>query len=41
MDQTIGLGYVRREIEPHALLRLGSPEGPEIEVVNLPFEPAA
>ena len=41
LDQTIALGYVRREIEPRATLRLGSPEGPEIEVVSLPFEPAS
>jgi folate-binding protein YgfZ len=36
--QTIALAYVRREIEPPASLRLGSPDGPAAEVVKLPFE---
>lgn len=35
--ETIGLGYVRREIEPPGPVRLGAPDGPEIEVVALPF----
>ena len=30
--QAIGLGYVRREVEPPAVLRLGSGSGPEVEV---------
>lgn len=37
--QTIALGYVRREVEPPAKLRLGSPGGPEVEIVTLPFGP--
>jgi folate-binding protein YgfZ len=36
--QTIALGYVRREVEPPAELRLGGPEGPPVQVVALPFE---
>lgn len=35
--ETIGLGYVRREIEPPARLRLAEPDGPEVAVVELPF----
>ena len=30
--QVIGLGYVRREVEPPATLRLGSADGPEVGV---------
>jgi len=30
--QGIALGYLRRELEPPGMARLGSPEGPEIEV---------
>ncbi|HWV58638.1 MAG TPA: glycine cleavage T C-terminal barrel domain-containing protein, partial [Longimicrobiales bacterium] len=41
LGQTIALGYVRREIEPPAELRLGSPEGAVVRVVALPFELAA
>ncbi len=33
--QVIGLGYVRREVEPPATLRLGSGEGAEVGVVAL------
>lgn len=36
-DQTIGLGYVRREVEPPEVLRLGEPEGPEARVYELPL----
>lgn len=36
--QTIALGYVRREVEPPAELRLGEPDGPPVQVVALPFE---
>lgn len=36
-QQTIAMGYVRREIEPPAKLRVGSPHGPEVEIVSLPF----
>lgn len=35
--QTIALGYVRREIEPPASLRLGHPEGSEAQVHELPI----
>lgn len=34
--QVIGLGYVRREIEPPAAVRLGSGEGAEVGVEELP-----
>ena len=34
--QTIGLGYVRREVEPPATLRLGSGEGAEVGVRKIP-----
>ncbi|MSR22854.1 MAG: hypothetical protein EXR92_04815 [Gemmatimonadetes bacterium] len=33
--QTIGLGYVRRGVEAPITLRLGSPEGPAVEVRSL------
>ncbi len=36
-DQTIALGYVRREVEPPAVLRLGGPDGAEVEVFELPI----
>ncbi len=36
--QRIGMGYVRREVEPPAVLRLGSAEGPEVAVLPLPPE---
>lgn len=35
--QTIGLGYVRREVQPPAQLALGSPAGPAAWAVELPF----
>ncbi|MGH7544807.1 MAG: YgfZ/GcvT domain-containing protein, partial [Gemmatimonadota bacterium] len=36
----IGLGYVRREVEPDAEVRVGDPEsGPAAHVVGLPFRP--
>jgi folate-binding protein YgfZ len=35
--QTVALAYVRREIEPGAEIRLGSPDGPPAHVVALPF----
>jgi folate-binding protein YgfZ len=38
--QTVALGYVRREVEPPATLRLVATEGPEVTVVALPFAPA-
>lgn len=33
--RTIGLGYVRREIEPPARLRVGAPDGPPVDVLEL------
>jgi tRNA-modifying protein YgfZ len=36
----IALAYVRREIEPGGTVRVGSAEGEEARVVNLPFAPA-
>jgi folate-binding protein YgfZ len=39
MRQTIALAYVRREVEPGAVLRLGSTDGAEARVVDLPFTP--
>jgi folate-binding protein YgfZ len=33
--QTIGLGLIRREVEPPSRLRLGAPDGPPVEVVEL------
>jgi folate-binding protein YgfZ len=36
-DQAIGLGYIRREVEPPAVLRLGDPDGPEIRVYEHPL----
>ena len=39
--QVIGLGYVRREVEPPATLRLGSGEGAEVGVEELPGSGAA
>lgn len=36
-DQVIGLGYIRREVEPPATLRLGDPDGPEVRVHELPL----
>ncbi|MCY3809143.1 MAG: hypothetical protein OXG58_06950 [Gemmatimonadetes bacterium] len=32
LDEVVGLGYVRREVEPPAELRLGSGEGPPVSV---------
>jgi folate-binding protein YgfZ len=33
--EAIGLGYVRREVEPPALLRLGSSTGPSVRILDL------
>ncbi len=41
MRAVIALGYVRREIEPGALMRVGEPGGPQARIVTLPFEHAA
>lgn len=37
MGQAVALGYVRREIGPGGVVRVGSAEGTEAEVVALPF----
>lgn len=37
LEQTIALAYVRREVEPGTMLRLGDPEGGEARVTALPF----
>jgi len=34
----IGMGYVRREVEPPGVVALGSPAGPPVSVVELPPE---
>jgi folate-binding protein YgfZ len=39
--QTVALGYVRREVEPPATLRLVASDGPEVAVVALPFASSA
>lgn len=36
-EQEIALAYVRREVEPPAVLQLGSQDGAEVRVVALPF----
>lgn len=33
--ETIGLGYVRREVDPPAELRVGAPDGPAVQVHDL------
>jgi folate-binding protein YgfZ len=38
--QVAALGYVRREVEPPATLRLMASDGPEVAVVALPFAPS-
>ena len=38
--QTIALGFVRREIDPGAEVRVGSTEGPRATVAELPFQSA-
>lgn len=35
LRQVIGLGYVRREVEPPTVVRLGSPDGPPVTVRSL------
>ncbi|MEX2571231.1 MAG: glycine cleavage T C-terminal barrel domain-containing protein [Gemmatimonadota bacterium] len=39
LEQTIALGYLRREIVPPASVHLGSPTGTAIEVTDLPLTP--
>jgi aminomethyltransferase len=42
LGQTVALGYVRREVEPGADVRVGGADGAAARVVKLPFErPAA
>lgn len=38
LGQTVALGYVRREVEPDAVVRVGSAEGAAATVARLPFE---
>jgi folate-binding protein YgfZ len=38
LGQTAALGYVRRDVEPGAAVRVGDAEGAEARVVRLPFE---
>jgi folate-binding protein YgfZ len=37
LGETVALGYVRREVEPGATVRVGAADGPGAEVANLPF----
>jgi folate-binding protein YgfZ len=36
-EETIGLAYVRREIAPPSILRLGRHDGAKVRVITLPF----
>lgn len=36
----VALAYARREVDPGSELRVGAPDGPPAEVVELPFRPA-
>jgi len=40
LGQTVALGYVRREVEPGATVRVGTAEGTAATVARLPFERA-
>jgi folate-binding protein YgfZ len=40
MGQTVALGYLRREVGPGGVVRVGSGEGEEARVSALPFDPA-
>jgi folate-binding protein YgfZ len=40
LGQAVALGYVRREVEPGAMVRVGTADGPPATVVRLPFERA-
>jgi len=40
LGQTVALGYVRREVEPGAAVRVGTAEGAPATVARLPFERA-
>jgi len=37
LGETVALGYLRREVQPGARVRVGTAEGPAAEVVELPF----
>jgi glycine cleavage system aminomethyltransferase T len=37
VGEMIGLGTVRREVEPGSTVRVGTPDGPAAEVSGLPF----
>jgi hypothetical protein len=38
LGQTVALGFVRREVEPGAAVRVGALDGPSATVAKLPFE---
>jgi folate-binding protein YgfZ len=38
LGQTVAMGYVRREMQPGAEVRVGAADGPAARVVNLPFK---
>ena len=38
LGQTVAMGYVRRELQPGAEVRIGAADGPAARVVGLPFE---
>jgi folate-binding protein YgfZ len=38
LGQTVAMGYVRREVEPGAEVRIGAADGPAARVTGLPFE---
>jgi folate-binding protein YgfZ len=40
LGRTVALGYVRREVQPGAAVRVGAAEGAEATVARLPWEPA-
>lgn len=37
LRETIAMGYLRREFVPGDRLRLGAPDGPEVQITGLPF----
>lgn len=37
LGQTVALGYLRREVQPGAQVRVGAADGPAAEVADLPF----
>ncbi len=38
LGQTVAMGYVRREVQPGAEVRIGAADGPAAQVAGLPFE---